>query len=163
MEKIYIMKTFSKSVALMLLILLQIFKVVGQETENKSFTTSNQDKLQIEKRFVSTTENTDKTIILSTKNNTNETDTFSFVEYLKNNPEDFSFKYQAYLRIRLANDGITTQEKLETEVVAIKAEMDQNKTDYTKIAFKETEQPSQKEEIKDQMFASTSGIKTPEK
>jgi hypothetical protein len=155
------MNTFMKIVALVLLISIQIVPVLGQETENKSFTTSNQDGPQIEKRRVSN-ENppANKRVVLSTINNTNEADTFSFVEYLRNNPEDFSLKYQAYLRIRLSDNGITTQEKLETEVALLKAEIDENKTDYSKIAHKEKEKPSQKEEIKGQMIAGTSGTKT---
>lgn len=73
---------------------------------------------------------------------------FSLAEYLKENTEEAGIRYQAYLRVRLTVNQDSLQYLLPHEVEKIKAEIAQNKTDYTKLVYSESESPARgKDEI----------------
>ncbi|NJK94483.1 MAG: hypothetical protein HC905_05705 [Bacteroidales bacterium] len=56
-------------------------------------------------------------MIKAYQNSTSETDEISFMEFMRDNPEDFSVKYQAYMRTRLAENTDSMQQILYTEMV----------------------------------------------
>lgn len=140
------MKTSNKMAAIVLLISLPVISTLGQDKNKVSFTTSELPKSQLEKRDAPSSQ-------ISAVKDASGTEDFSIVEYFRSNPEDFSVKYQAYMRSRLALDGDSIQEKLDAEILKVKNELKNNQTDYTKMVYKESPAPVTKEQ--DQITAST--------
>lgn len=64
----------------------------------------------------------------------------SIADIFGSNPEEISIRYQAYKRIRLSENSECIQIAFVEEIEKVTLEIEQNKTDYSKLVYSEKDQ-----------------------